>query len=73
MSPRAIQEKLHITILREPNTCSWYRATVLAAATRVPGYWIYEAGVPVMRENRRSAEANENRTERCLKPPYKAE
>ena len=73
MSPCAIQEKLHVTILREPNTSSWYRATVLAAATRVPGYRIDETGVPVMRENRRSAEANDNRTERCFKPPYKAE
>jgi hypothetical protein len=35
MSPRAIQEKFHVTVLREANTFSWYRATVLAAATRV--------------------------------------
>jgi hypothetical protein len=73
MSPRAIQEKLHVTILRKPNTFSWHRATVLAAAARVASNRIDQTGVPVMRENRRGAKASDNRIEQCFKPPYEAE
>jgi hypothetical protein len=73
MSPRAIQEKLHVTILSEPNTFSWYRATVLAAAARIASNRIDQTGVPVMSESRPSAETNDDRTDQCSKPPHKGE
>ena len=73
MSPRAIEEKLHVTILRKPNTFSWHRATVLAAAARIASNRIDQTGVPVMRESRRGAKASDSHTEQCFIPPYKGE
>jgi hypothetical protein len=63
VSPPAIQEKLHVAVLREPDVFSWYWATVLATTARGAGYWINQTGVPVMGESRRGAEAKDTRTD----------
>jgi len=73
MSPPAIQEKLHVAVLPEPDIFSWYRATVLATTARGTGYRIDQTGVPVVGESRRGAEANDARTGQYFDSPHQGE